>query len=309
MSRLLLIQRWIAATTTAYVVTGLVTRLTIKDVVPIVSVIYYTTPLPLVTCVAAISGFLWLGLKKPRLATCLIVVGFVCYLWTVRTLHFTNTREPEPSDRCVMFWNASSCDFGWSGVVAAMKSQNPDVIALVESGSTDADAIIHWQEAFPEYEIGGIAGDMLLLSRGKIVSDDFGTLGNGGQYKHLAVEMDEEVLQIFIVDVKSAPLKSRRETLKQLAQVVTSLEDQPVLVMGDFNTPADSVHFVPLRETFVNAFESHGNGYACTWPNPFPVLQLDHIWTNHRVAVSLCTTSWTIRSDHRPVTAWLQVLP
>jgi endonuclease/exonuclease/phosphatase family metal-dependent hydrolase len=208
-----------------------------------------------------------------------------------------------------MFWNLSSGRRGWSRVVTTLKSQSPDVIGLVELDGSDSDVTDRWHDAFPGYELTDAHGSMLLLSKGRIVEVSSGSLGQGGRYKHAIVEATSGVLHVFIVDIKSDPLMPRRKPLEKLAEITSALGNQPTIVMGDFNTPGDSVHFDALRRTFDNAFESHGSGYAPTWPMPVPVLQLDHIWVNRQVEVLHCQAEWTLSSDHRPVTAWLRVSP
>ncbi len=281
----------------------------IKDAVPFVATIYYATPLPLITCAAGLWCFVAIRLTKKRVAMCAFFVATACFGWTIQNSYSVNSQQSEETDISVVLWNASSCDFGWSGIVKTMRELDPDIFALVESGSTDIEAFAHWQNAFPGYELSCIDGDMLLFSRFRIVSDEFGTLGDGGRYKHVGIDVDGRVMHIFVVDIRSDPLRSRRGTLTQLAEVVGAADDRPTLVMGDFNTPNDSIHFASLRSRFTNAFEACGDGYAPTWPIPFPVLQLDQIWANDFVQMSRCTASWTLRSDHRPVTVWMRCLP
>ncbi len=300
---------FLAIALACYAALGVVIRLTIKDAVPFLATVYYAAPLPAVTFATLFAGLLWLLLRKPRRAWLSLAVGMVCAWWTFQHTYVTNPNRSDNSDRCVMFWNMSSGRLGWSRMVTVLNSQSPDVIGLVECGRNDADAMIRWQEAFPDYEVTESLGGILLLSKFKIISDVYGSLGNSGQYKHVTIETNAGNLHVFVVDIKSDPLMPRREPLEEFAEVTAALGDQPILVMGDFNTPADSVHFDALRRTFDNAFEARGCGYSPTWPVPVPVLHLDHIWTNRHVVVSQCKAEWTLSSDHRPVTAWLHVAP
>jgi endonuclease/exonuclease/phosphatase (EEP) superfamily protein YafD len=280
--------------------------LTIKDAFPIVSVVYYATPLPAMTFAATLAGLRWTWLKKPRLASISLAVALLCAWLTFQHSYFTNPDRPSSSDRCVVFWNVSSSSFGWAGIVTTLRSQDPDIIGLVEIGGTGSDDRNRWQEAFPNYELTDAQDGMLLMSKGRIVELSSGPLGQGGRYKLAKVESAGGTLHVFLVDVLSAPLMFRREPLEELSRITAQLGDVPILLIGDFNTPGDSVHFDSLRRTFVNAFESHGDGYAATWPVPLPVLQLDHIWANRRLSISKCSTRWTFRSDHRPVIAWIR---
>ena len=54
-----------------------------------------------------------------------------------------------------------------------------------------------------------------------------------------------------LVDLESNPLTRRGPILEWLAHQVTDAD----IVLGDFNTPIDSVHFGRLQEKFVNLAE------------------------------------------------------
>ncbi len=93
-----------------------------------------------------------------------------------------------------------------------------------------------------------------------------------------------------------------------LARVSASNNQHVTVVLGDFNTPADSAHYEPLRRTFVNAFEEAGQGYGASWPSFAPLLTLDQIWVSGPVEVLHCELGWSPVSDHRPVIAEIAIL-
>ena len=73
------------------------------------------------------------------------------------------------------------------------------------------------------------------------------------------------------------------------------------VVLGDFNTPRRAASFAPLRRTHRSAFDAAGRGWAPTWPDPVPLLDLDHAWLPAAVEPSCATrVSWA-GTDHRPV--------
>ncbi len=73
------------------------------------------------------------------------------------------------------------------------------------------------------------------------------------------------------------------------------------MLLGDFNTPVDSVWLSAIRARFDNAFEVAGNGILATWPLPLPVLALDQVWVSDQLGVSCAKIGWSMLSDHRPV--------
>ena len=111
---------------------------------------------------------------------------------------------------------------------------------------------------------------------------------------------------VMIVDFDAIVAYSRKPAFDRLFQLIDAIGDVPLIVMGDFNTPSDSVHFTELRKRMKSAFESAGSGYAKTWPMPLPVLDIDHIWVSRHFEIAACGHRTTFLSDHRAVFADLR---
>jgi endonuclease/exonuclease/phosphatase family metal-dependent hydrolase len=76
--------------------------------------------------------------------------------------------------------------------------------------------------------------------------------------------------------------------------------DHPAIIGGDFNAPAGDAVFDLLKDSgFRDAFAEAGSGWANTYPNVAPVLRIDHLWVNQRVAPHRAITVKTQHSDHR----------
>ena len=281
----------VAVTFSLYVLIGLVLHVTIKDAFPILSTAYYGTPLPIMTIAATVAGLVWRRLGTRQLAWLSFLAGTLCAGWAFQHSYAISSQERHPSDSCVVFWNVSSGRLGLSEISATLQSQKPDIIGLAETGGPEATHL--WQQAFPDYHLTVAQQDMLLLTKHRSVRVATGSLNEQGWFEHLRVKLGESLLNVVLVDIESNPLQSRRYAIEELADIALHLEGEPVLIMGDFNTLADSVHFTNLRRTCVNAFESYGNGYSATWPIPLPVLQLDHIWANRHVSITGSKTMWT----------------
>ena len=83
--------------------------------------------------------------------------------------------------------------------------------------------------------------------------------------------------------------------------------DHPTIIVGDFNTPVDSVFLNPIRQTYRHAFEVAGTGYLATWPIPAPVIAIDHCWVSKHIDVTACRIKWALHSDHRPIVTDLSI--
>ena len=115
------------------------------------------------------------------------------------------------------------------------------------------------------------------------------------------VKLDDRRLTVLLVDITPNPFFSRQKAFEQLLPMIDALQDRPLLVMGDFNTPTDSVWIGKLRQRLTNAFEEKGNGFSETWPMPLPVLAIDHVWVNDRIKVAACSQEGSVHSDHQMV--------
>ena len=116
-------------------------------------------------------------------------------------------------------------------------------------------------------------------------------------------EVRGHLLTILQVDVAPQPFRRRIYAFTELAAIIRPHLGENVLVLGDFNTPRESVSLDPLRAEMTQAFESAGDGLAETWPMPLPVLSLDQIWSGRRLRPVWCEHGYSARSDHRAVIA------
>lgn len=282
---------------------GLAVRLTVRDrVTGGVNTFYYMTPPIVLAALALIAGGWWLWRKRWIAALPALALGIGCLVWSYQTTWFHH--PPGDSDQAarVLAWNVARGMLGWSGVLSEIRQRDADVIGLVEAGRNPDAMRVFWKQHFPEYDVGAFKHGMVLLAKGKITLHRTGHLRYCGWFAHCEVDLGKgDPLHVVLVDFKANPVRTRRYPFDALYKVLTPLVDKPVLLMGDFNTPTDSVFFRPLRRYYSNAFELAGNGYVATWPMPLPVLPLDQAWFSPGILVNRCELGWTWASDHRPL--------
>jgi endonuclease/exonuclease/phosphatase family metal-dependent hydrolase len=88
-------------------------------------------------------------------------------------------------------------------------------------------------------------------------------------------------IEVLAVDFVSDPRRSRRERVARLARwTKRRARNAPLLIVGDFNAPRDSIHFEKLRKRGLkHAYEEGGRGqWPYTWPLPCPFYAIDHAW-------------------------------
>jgi len=286
---------------------------------------YYASP-PVVLAGLAILASLWWAITRHwRTALVTLVVGFACLGWTYGTMWYHNTL-PQPGPDCVklMYWNVAWGGGGWESLAGEIRAQSPDIVALVEGrepvrpqdttpeqSKTVLAAATHraeqrWKELLPEYEIATHTSGLIVLSRHGITRFEYDYLGGNyftafGNRGHAVIPLERGTLHVILADVANRRSTSREIPLNELVKQLAALDDEAAVLVGDFNTPLDSIHFEPLRRRFSNAFQFAGNGYAATWPAVFPVLTIDQAWFNSGVRVDRCEILPTTLSDHRPI--------
>lgn len=98
----------------------------------------------------------------------------------------------------------------------------------------------------------------------------------------------------------------RRQAAEKLREYVAQL-DLPVIVAGDFNTPADSRLFKQVWGGYHNAFSETGRGYGYTQRVRFSGLRyssrIDHVLTGRQLRPLTSAVGPDVSSDHLPVIA------
>jgi endonuclease/exonuclease/phosphatase family metal-dependent hydrolase len=102
------------------------------------------------------------------------------------------------------------------------------------------------------------------------------------------VRVQDREMTAVIVDLEADPFHSRHEAFARLENLLAEQAGEPLVVMGDFNTPLDSVHFDSWKRRLQHAFLTAGTGLPETWPVPLPVLALDHVWVSSDLTVTRC---------------------
>ena len=294
----------------AFWVLALIIRLTVRDSAGVVlTLVFYMSPLILMSLGAVTVFLLSWCVRWHRISLIWLMLALITGGWCWNTQFQKNDfrlalkDEKMPGMR-VLFWNIGDRLWGMNSVLDELRVVDADLIGLVEAGADSAKMKRFWKDSFPGYPFQIVKNGFVLLSRFPISKLHSGTLTEMGKYERLDLKLNQAPagsMSIFLVDIKSDIMKSRKAALEKLADQVSAINEYPILVLGDFNTPSNSVHFRPLRKWLKNSIEIAGDGYMATWPLPLPVLDLDSIWVNDLCVVVTSENRWTWVSDHRPV--------
>jgi vancomycin resistance protein VanJ len=283
---------------------GIVLRLTVRDSVDMLALLYYATPWPVLA--ALTLPLVWRVRRQPQMVFGSIVLTHVFLAMWIMEDWRTGQPSREPADLRVVQWNVARPVKRFPSIAERMREFDADLIAVAEPTPRHQVNRPDWRTAFAGYAVELAPGNMLCLVRGEVLARETGVLAYGSYFSRFDVRIKGRELSVLQADVSGVPSHSRREPIARLAQLAESLSDRPLIVLGDFNTPRDSVHFEGLRKHLVNTFERVGIGSGATWPMPLPVLSLDQIWCGPRLVAVRCDHRVSFVSDHRPVVADLR---
>lgn len=249
------------------------------------SLLYYTFPLPLIIIVVVIFSFF--QIKKIRTYN-LILALVLLVIWFNRSFKINDSEVVKENDIEVMFWNAThKREFKH---VFDKVEKLPDIIVLVEYHAEELpetklnypDYYFYWHD---ESEIG-------IFSKEDI------------EVKEIFISEDETVVINFVtnginfyaIDVASSMNVYRKNQLKFVTKSIKT--SQGTILLGDFNTPLESIFLKDIKMNFNQVLTEKGNGFRETWFWNIPLLSLDHIWVSKDLEIINAEKISTFKSDH-----------
>lgn len=286
----------------------LILRLSVADRWPVASMLFYATPWPLIMlgwCVAAL-----LFPRRSQARRYSVLTALACAATTAGSQWAWNS-QPIAADEPgleILFWNVARGKHGWNNVLDELRKSPADVIALCEADSPLISAE-EWRATFPNQYVYRQPAGLLWISRRPVEVRPLpwapGMIGGS----ELIAQFDGQPVRLLLIDLAGAPYLSRQPGWTQLRRFLEERRDESAVLVGDLNTPDDSVWTGLCRSFARPAFRTHGRGYAPTWPLPCPVLALDQAWVTENVEVQACELGWSNLSDHRWIKLKLRPRP
>ncbi len=308
-----LMSRAVGPLALTWVVGGSVVRLTVRDDWDPTAVLYYASPPEVLAGVAVLLAIVrWRG-KRQR-AACL-AAGLI---WASVALGSSwraseSATAPSPTAPLIRFgyWNVSGAPRGWKRVASTVRRWSDDLVLLTEALDTPTRHRSAHASRFPGYRLLPLGQELVLLTRNaRVTPIESLALDAGGSADVLDIAVRGVTFRLVAVDLGCNPLRSRRRDFDSLrALMARQPAGLPVVVAGDFNTPADSVLFRPFSSGWRSAFDTAGDGWGRSWPVVCPVLDLDQAWGNPLVHWETCHLRSSTLSDHRALRAKFWVVP
>ncbi|TYA74322.1 endonuclease/exonuclease/phosphatase family protein [Seonamhaeicola marinus] len=187
----------------------------------------------------------------------------------------------------VLLWNAARIN-GLDEAISE-NGNDSDVIVLIEY---DKENRLNIETSYPNYYFYLSKEGIGVFSKTpiKIVKESTSNSNS------TVLNFKTNEYNFYAVDVSANILNSRKEALLYVESKINV--DKKTIVLGDFNTPTESVHFHFFKEKFKNAFSEKGNGFRETWFWNIPLLSLDHIWISKELNILNTMKICTWKSDH-----------
>ncbi len=267
----------------------------LKDHFSFLQIFFYAFPLPLIILW---GSFVTLLFFKPRS----YFIFFLCTTLGLTGIWFSNdymlpshVEIPENSTS-VIFWNAANRKTIHLDVLSEkIKNIQPDIIALAETENASAEDIRQLSKDFPTYEFRILDGDMLIGIKGHIEKITYILEEHSYDINFVEAQLKAGPILIALTDTFQSPTMDKRKTLGTILQLVSQRNTD--LMIGDFNTPYESVHFRNY-ETDYTSFHDYGQGFSATWPFKIPLLEIDQIFTSKKFTPILLQKFYYDVSDH-----------
>lgn len=247
----------------------------VKDRFHGLSVLFYAFPLPIIGAIGLLVTVMYYRQKPLFYALLILMTGMTIYFFA----HYFGEAHEDSSHQKnshILFWNvAQRQPLPLDVLIKYMNDYNPEIVALGEAYHVSDTDLNTLKSVFPDYQFKILYGSMLIGVKGTI--DDVEFQANAESYKlnYISATIQKKVVYIMIVDVYANPLLNKEIPLGIIHDF--SKKNQVDVLIGDFNTPYESVFFKEYQSNF-NSFHPYSIGMTSTWPLPMPVIEIDQIW-------------------------------
>jgi endonuclease/exonuclease/phosphatase (EEP) superfamily protein YafD len=294
-------RRAVAVIVTAAVFAVAAVHIAVGDRFAVLAPLTYATPYPLLLVAAVPLAIIHACCRSRRLAVaCLVLAVIAGWQWVGMWGNSPSTSPAGPACR-LLFWNAASPRHPSPDLIAAVRAEEPELVVLAEAGKWSAADRERYRDDLPGYHAVRLPDAMLVFSRRPMTVRESRRLPNRTAIHVLAGETSVGPVRLVLTDVGSDPLSDRKPLIAEVLEVAGS--DPDTVVLGDFNTPYDSVAFDPFRERFAHALKDAGSGPIETWPSVAPCLAIDHVWLASAFVPVAGRKRWSDASDHAMVLA------
>lgn len=276
----------------AAIVTLLAVHFVIKERTFWSSLIFYALPLPIIILTVLLLSIV---LTKKWRRYNLIIASILLLIWLSRSFKIHIPDTIQKTDLEIVFWNVARRNnletvFNESGDI-------PDVMVLVESGKNNIE---EFKRKYPKYYFYRSDKELFIFSKTLLdIKSE-----NVSKYGTSVINFKTAGVNFYAVDATGSPDVPRAWELTYINKYVK--EKHNTLVLGDFNTPYESIYLKQFKKDFNHAFSKKGNGFKETWFYNLPLLCLDYIWVSKDLKILKTQKINTLKSDHNMLKTYIK---
>lgn len=289
--------RWIGRCGIWLLLLGLLLQILLRDRHPLWAPFFYALP-PTLLAILSLGLVLFQGSRLRRFG--LIALGLALLAWPGQKSN-PQPHKPPTSPRIwsVLFWNLARPADLHQGALDLVRQRRPDFAAFVEPGEFAPLKLERYRQELPDYFVEWMPRGILWMSRALSRRGTRDRLAQQGAWASFRVEDDLGAFPVVVCDfrVNQGWDGMRPDQFQALASVLPS--HPHLILLGDFNTPANSVHFDSWRQKGLQYGLAADGRPLATWPEPLPLLSLDQIWLGSSWQVEgVERLSAAVHSDH-----------
>lgn len=276
----------------------LIIHFIVKDRFQEFSVLFYGCPLPLIMILGIFVTLLFLKKKRIFYMLATVLLGISIYFFS----HYFGTEFEKDTSKAssqILFWNAAQNQpLPTDILIKHIQQFQPEIVALVEALEVSEADINIMKKACPDYQFKQMQGEMLIAVKGSIDTIVFSPENEFEycNYNYIKVTIQQKQISLIIADVQADPLLNKEIPLDIIHKACQKY--QVDMLVGDFNTPYESVFFNKFKEDYIS-FHPYSIGMTSTWPTPIPVIELDQIWIKKSLQPIKLIKFCYKQSDHK----------
>ncbi len=267
----------------------------LKDTIYPINIIYYACPVLFLLIKNLVLCVLFFREKKILYS---LIGCFLCVSLYWFATYYKTQSPPELSDKdkSILFWNiARKGERSMDIIIKKTKEQKPSFIALVEAEELTDKDVMWFKNTFPSYSIQKLKGGMVLAVKGEIDDVGYHCKDESFKFNYITVTLANQKTSILVADVNAVPFMNRKSALHAIYEF--TIKNNPSFIVGDFNTPYESVHFGDFKDS-LNSFHKVSKGFTATWPYGIPLFEIDQIWSAKAIRPVFLKKEYYSISDH-----------
>lgn len=264
------------------IIVAVMIHFSVKDYFYASAIIFYAFPLPILILLIAFSILINKNWRKISILL-FIVLSAIWYFKSYVSHHENAVNEGLE----VVVWNAGHNQSFEEAFTENKKI--PDVLVLIEC---NLKSIQETRNTYPNYYFHISEEEIGIFSKTplKIISEVT------SETNSTVLKFATNNIIFYAVDLTADVFNSRKE---ELQFVYSNIEyHSNSVVLGDFNTPLESIYFEDFKNNYNHAFSVKGKGFKENWFWNLPLLSLDHIWVCHNLRINKTDKINTWKSDH-----------